>query len=236
MYSYSVHQILSRCYTHRYTLVKSIYSFTSKNTGFIIIILSLLPEHTWVNTLSAYQVSWNAPLAGCSNRLWAPDSVLSMRLQWLQWLSAYQLSCNFALKLLEKLCRTCCRLNWLDEIMRVYIAEQCAYKAAYFYYYSVINITDPCYCRTSTTLIAMSTALTQLVSVLSGSNYQAWVREMTSFFMAQDLWVIITGNLSEPTKVASTDKDEIAKYNEELKDYKSQITRSWQRQMVGPFL
>jgi len=54
----------------------------------------------------------------------------------------------------------------------------------------------------------MSNALTSLVLVLDGTNYQEWAKVMEAYLMSMDLWEYANGDEKEPTQSSPPTQDE----------------------------
>ncbi|KZP30222.1 hypothetical protein FIBSPDRAFT_1038538 [Athelia psychrophila] len=69
----------------------------------------------------------------------------------------------------------------------------------------------------------MSNALTTLVSIFNGSNYLVWADEIEAFFMAQNLWSIVSNDFKDPGNVPSSVSDDTkqAQHEDKQKDWKS---------------
>ncbi|KZP19086.1 hypothetical protein FIBSPDRAFT_744463, partial [Athelia psychrophila] len=70
----------------------------------------------------------------------------------------------------------------------------------------------------------MSNALTTLVSIFDGSNYLVWEDKIEAFFMAQDLWSVISNDFKDPGNVPSSivsDDTKRAEHEDKQKDWKS---------------
>ncbi len=54
----------------------------------------------------------------------------------------------------------------------------------------------------------MSNALTSLVPVLDGTNYQEWAKAMEAYLMSMDLWEYANGDEKQPTQSSPPTQDE----------------------------